>query len=317
MTHSFDIIGDIHGQNEKLEALLRQMGYAHRNGAWRHPSRKAMFAGDYVDRGPGQVATLRIVRDMVDAGSAEAILGNHEFNAIAFHSIDPADPSRHLRVRNEKNRKQHVGFLAEVGEDTPLHESWIRWFMDLPLWIEKEDFRVVHACWHPSSMAELSGSLGPGNTLTPGLVELASRPHASEFSAVETLCKGLEVALPEGVSYLDGDGNRRVRTRVRWWDDTATTYKQAAMLGSKDAQQLPDTPIPKASRVAYDQKKPVFFGHYWLTGQPQVLSPTTCCVDYSAAREGHPLVAYRFNGERHLSSDNLVASQPARHMRPR
>lgn len=314
---SFDIIGDIHGQNEKLEALLRQMGYAHRNGAWRHPSRKAMFAGDYVDRGPGQLATLRIVRDMVEAGSAEAILGNHEFNAIAFHAVDPLNASLHLRVRNEKNRRQHVGFLNEVGEDTELHETWIKWFMTLPLWIEKDDFRVVHACWHAPSMSHLAGVMGQGNTLTPRLVELASRPQAKEFGAVETLCKGLEIALPEGVSYFDGDGNRRVRTRIRWWDETATTYKQAAMIGSKDADQLPDTPIPAESRMIYDQEKPVFFGHYWFTGQPQVLSSKTCCVDYSAARNDHPLVAYRFDGESELTSDNLVSSQPLRHFRPR
>ena len=30
-----DIIGDIHGHADQLEALLAHLGYRHRNGAWR------------------------------------------------------------------------------------------------------------------------------------------------------------------------------------------------------------------------------------------------------------------------------------------
>ena len=35
----YDVIGDIHGQADKLEALLQHMGYRPHDGAWRHPSR--------------------------------------------------------------------------------------------------------------------------------------------------------------------------------------------------------------------------------------------------------------------------------------
>ena len=51
----YDIIGDVHGQAGKLEALLEAMGYRNHSGAYRHPSRKAIFVGDFVDRGPRQV----------------------------------------------------------------------------------------------------------------------------------------------------------------------------------------------------------------------------------------------------------------------
>ena len=50
---------------------------------------------------------------------------------------------------------------------------------------------------------------------------------------------------------------------------------------------------------------PVLFGHYWFTGTPTVISPRFACLDYSAARDG-PLVAYRFDGEKELSSDKLT-----------
>jgi hypothetical protein len=81
---SYDIIGDIHGHDYRLRALLKELGYSERNGAWRHPSRSVVFVGDLIDRGPGQLPTLKLVRSMVDAGSARAVMGNHEFNAIAW-----------------------------------------------------------------------------------------------------------------------------------------------------------------------------------------------------------------------------------------
>ena len=47
----FDIIGDVHGQASKLEALLEGMGYRLKAGAFQHPHRRAIFVGDYIDRG--------------------------------------------------------------------------------------------------------------------------------------------------------------------------------------------------------------------------------------------------------------------------
>lgn len=66
----YDIIGDIHGHVEALQALLLKLGYRERNGAWRHPERTAIFVGDLIDRGPHQIETVRLVRDMVEAGAA-------------------------------------------------------------------------------------------------------------------------------------------------------------------------------------------------------------------------------------------------------
>ena len=80
----FDVIGDIHGHASALENLLEKMGYTKRDGVWRHPERQAVFIGDYVDRGCENVRTCRIVMDMQAAGAALAIMGNHEFNCLAF-----------------------------------------------------------------------------------------------------------------------------------------------------------------------------------------------------------------------------------------
>ena len=49
---------------------------------WSHPKRVAIFVGDLIDRGPEQLGTLKLVRDMVEMGNARVVMGNHEFNAI-------------------------------------------------------------------------------------------------------------------------------------------------------------------------------------------------------------------------------------------
>ena len=114
----YDIIGDVHGQIGKLEALLKRLGYRVKDGAWRHPQgRMALFLGDLIDRGPGQVEVLTIVRDMIEAGSGRSVMGNHEWNAIGYGSPDP-ESGGWLRPRSANKTTQHKAFLEQVGIDS-------------------------------------------------------------------------------------------------------------------------------------------------------------------------------------------------------
>jgi hypothetical protein len=302
-----DVIGDIHGHAEKLTALLQKLGYRHHLGAWRHPDRRAVFVGDFIDRGGKNLETIRIVREMRDAGTALAVMGNHEFNAIAWHTKHPEREGEHLRPRNDKNRFQHEAFLAETEHVPELHREQIEWFLTLPLWLDLPGLRVVHACWHPGYMAEIEPLLRPGRLLDLDLVTAASRGGTMEYRTVEGLLKGLEVALPPGHEFHDKDGYGRHDVRVRWWDKSADTYRKAAIVGSKARAELPDTPIPRWTLIGYDDPKPVFFGHYWCSGTPGPLSPRVACVDYSAGKGG-PLVAYRFDGDPELTADGFVGA---------
>ena len=76
---TYDIIGNVHGHAGALQALLERMGYVHSRGAWRHPSRTAVFVGDLIDRGPANIETSLMVRRMVEEGTALIVMGNHEF----------------------------------------------------------------------------------------------------------------------------------------------------------------------------------------------------------------------------------------------
>lgn len=309
---SFDIIGDIHGQADKLEALLKTMGYRHKGGAYRHPSRTAIFVGDFIDRGPRQVDTCRLVRDMVGAGSAQAVMGNHEFNTIAWFMRDPRSGSeeRYLRPRHgekgQKNRLQHQAFLEEV-EGTPMHKELIDWFLSLPLWLDLPELRVVHACWHDGLMSSLEASLGQGRTLTPDLMVRASRQDDPVFVAVEALTKGIEVPLPEGHFFYDKDGHVRRNVRIRWWEEQSNTYRELAIMPEPERHSLPELPLSPTAKLTYDKRKPVFYGHYWMQGVPQVQGSYFACVDYSAGKGG-PLVAYRWEGEEELNPGQFVSA---------
>ncbi|WP_434661519.1 metallophosphoesterase [Paraburkholderia sp. A3BS-1L] len=308
---NYDIIGDIHGQVGKLRALLEKLGYRERKRAWWQAGRQAIFVGDFIDRGPHQVETIKLVRRMIDAGNALAVMGNHEFNAIAWSLSDPSAHGDFLRTHQgelgAKNFHQHRAFLEEVKSRPRLHKHFIDWFLTLPLWLDLPGLRVVHACWHHGYMAEVAPRLKPGHTLDESLMVAASRECSMEFRTIEGLTKGLEIDLPNGHVFLDKDEIKRRRVRLRWWDASATTYKAAAMIDAEARARLPDMPIPKGSIPGYTADKPVFFGHYWLTGTPKLQSSTVACVDYSAGKGG-PLVAYRWEGETELDAGHFVCS---------
>lgn len=81
LTGPFDIVGDVHGCRAELEALLRDLGWEVGPGGAGaiHPEgRTAVFVGDLVDRGPDSPGVLRLVMDMVAAGTALCVSGNHE-----------------------------------------------------------------------------------------------------------------------------------------------------------------------------------------------------------------------------------------------
>ncbi|OMB94439.1 hypothetical protein A5733_14860 [Mycobacterium sp. NS-7484] len=72
----YDIIGDVHRCATQLESLLGQLGYESSGSTseYRHPERQAIFVGDLIDRGDEQLRVLQVVKDMVEAGSAQIVM---------------------------------------------------------------------------------------------------------------------------------------------------------------------------------------------------------------------------------------------------
>ncbi len=314
--NGYDVIGDVHGHADRLESLLRQLDYDRVDGLWRHPKdRTAVFIGDLIDRGCGQLRVLRIVRSMVDAGTAHVVMGNHEFNAIAYATVDPKR-LEYCRPHSEKNNDQHSGFLTEVGFGTPLHAEIILWFRMFPLWFERDGLRVVHACWSATDIDHLRSVLTNGCVLNDQAVIDATTKDSRTYDAIEHVLEGPEIDMG-GACYDDKGGHRRDKARARWWDPEALTLAAAAEIpggaqlhdaSGAPVRQLPNVELPPGAVPRYTEDTPVIYGHYWRTGE-RVLDPSerTACVDYSAGKGG-PLVAYRWDGESTLDERKFEAA---------
>lgn len=311
----YDIIGDVHGCATKLQTLLGGLGYEPDDlGVYRHPERTAVFVGDLIDRGDEQLRVLEMVKAMVDAGSAHIVMGNHEFNAIAW--------AMGLREHSEKNTKQHRAFLDQLTQDQ--QQEYVAWFKTIPLWLELPGpIRVVHACWHSESMKAVESACGGPRLITDQHYADASAKGHDLYRAVETLLKGPEISLTEyGCDpYWDKDHHRRTNARIRWWDHDAKTLRELAETrGAKTESRDPYPELPEHTVDAnagltfvYQDKVPLFYGHYWREWEPvhrDDWTTYTACVDFSAVKGG-TLVAYRWNGEPQIRWENYVPHDPA------
>jgi hypothetical protein len=131
----YDIIGDVHGHADKLEGLLRKMDYELIDGTWQHPERKVIFVGDLIDRGPRQIDSVMIAKRMVEGGHAHIVMGNHEFNAIAYATPNPNKPGDFLRTHEgewaAKNFAQHQKFLEAFVLEQQQSEKGVNELIDM------------------------------------------------------------------------------------------------------------------------------------------------------------------------------------------
>lgn len=315
MTTGYDFIGDIHGHADHLETLLRKLGYLEEEGVRRHPERKAVFLGDFIDRGPKIRKTLQLVKAMTDAGAALAVMGNHEWNALAYHARH--EDGGYLRPHVEKNRHQHQATLEQVVEPYPQEwAEYLEWFSKLPLFLDLEGVRAVHAVWNEESVNWLKEAGMP--PLTGEVLEESMDKFNLRHHHMDLLLKGLEIELPEGEFFLDKAGVPRNRIRAKWWLDFEGRSYSGLVFPESDG--VPITMVPESiwkdplgrggKNIPYPaEAAPVFFGHYWMPRDevPGLLAPNLACIDYSVAKRG-PLVAYRWSGESCLSPDNFVLS---------
>lgn len=299
-----DLIGDIHGHADKLEALLQKLGYRKIDKVYAHPSRKALFVGDYIDRGPQIRETLQIVKSMVEHAGAIALMGNHEYNALCFHA--QKNKGGHVRKHSIKNIVQHYETLKQFQNRQQEYEVYLEWFKTLPLYYETDTFKAVHACWDNKNIEYLKKTL-VNDRLTEALIYQSVEKGTALNDAIDQTLKGKVITMPEGLYFMDKDGARRNEIRIKWWEDPSKmTYQSISV---QPMEQLPEQPIELSKLKSLDfydsDDKQVFFGHYWLKGEPFLYKNNICCLDYSVAKRGK-LVAYRFDGGSVLSSKHLV-----------
>jgi len=313
---TYDLIGDIHGRFDKLTALMERLGYEQDGAGFTPPAgHRALFLGDLIDPKPshpcpgGVRATLRAAKAMCDRGHALCLMGNHELNAVFFHSKGPDGTC--LRARSEKNVRMHQGTL----DDFPDHELpgsewrqvWIPWMKRLPFHLDLGGVRAVHATWHPEMIARVEGrSLDED----PEFFLACANKGTPEGEALEILLKGIEIPLPPPHQYLDHTGTPRNHIRARWWQAPEARLSCRDLVFPANDQIPPVPPQRHAARCFQPypvEAPPVFFGHYFKPADAP-LAPeraNVACLDHSAAKDG-PLVAYRWQGEQTIQQAHYL-----------
>lgn len=282
---------------ERLQSVLDDPEFGLTNGGF-----------DFKYSSEGFLRALCVVTGMDMALADHRISRIKKYlDAVAWATKDPQNPGNYLRPHIEKNLKQHRAFLEQVGEGSELHQSMIKWFKTLPVYLDPPDFRVVHACWHPVHISAIANYTDPSNRLLQKAWVEASQKGSKAYEAIETLLKGLEIPLPGDHHFFDKDKNKRTNIRAEWWRRGDLTYRDLAMVPGDVIQHIPHEPVESDVLPGYDGEKPVFVGHYWMSGEPKPLSDHIARLDYSVAGDcGGKLCAYRFNGEQLLSASKFV-----------
>ena len=147
----FDIIGDVHGCFDELVELLQKLGYkisTQPDGdtiVEPPEGRKAVFVGDYVDRGPKVAEVLRLIMRMHEMGAAICVPGNHDVKLV-----------RALRGRNVKRTHGLAESLAQLAEESTEFKTQIAEFLDgLVSHYVLDNGKLVVA--HAGMKAELQG----------------------------------------------------------------------------------------------------------------------------------------------------------------
>jgi hypothetical protein len=314
----YDIIGDIHGHADQLRQLLETLGYESSNGSYTPPSgNQAIFVGDFIDRGPQIRQTLEIVKSMCDQGNALAVLGNHEYNALCYHTQNDNQEGEWLRDRSCKNVKQHVKTLQEFKNRPQEWQNYQDWFMSLPLFLDLGEIRIVHAAWVSPAIEKMRVWTGSDLTehprLTPELLQKSAEKGSEKYKAFEAVLKGVEIELPKDCQFKDKEKHPRNEIRIRWWEPPADKSYGKAIFPRKSLKCGDKRIEPEkiAGLTYYSDPVPIFFGHYWRDPEVhelKVQADHICCLDYSVANGGS-LVAYRWDGENTLRNDHFESVQ--------
>ena len=118
------VMGDVHGDYLHLKQMLERIRF--------NPEKDHIyFLGDVVDRGPESVKTLNLVREMVTAGSATLLMGNHEYFIMLY--IEGSISEKNWIQYGGKEMKEYIATLPKE-ERNKLYD----FIGKLPLFLELE-----------------------------------------------------------------------------------------------------------------------------------------------------------------------------------
>lgn len=264
-------VGDVQGCDRELRALLARLKFsADRDRLW--------LVGDLVNRGPGSLATLRLVRALGD--NAVAVLGNHDLHLLA------------LAFAARRRRKSDT--LDEVLA-APDRDALLEWLLTRPLAHAEGGDLLVHAGVVPQWSVALTLQLA------------AEVAHALRHEP-RTLFEHMYSNEPDR-----WDQRLRGWERLRFAINVLTRLRLCTADGRVDiALKGPPPPPPSPLRPWFEhphrasRDARIIFGHWSALGlvqRPDVVGLDTGCVwggsltaldlDTAAAPISVPCTAYQ------------------------
>jgi hypothetical protein len=253
-----DIVGDVHGDSKSLRRLMGYLGYDLAGG---HPDgRRLVFVGDLTDRGPDSPGVIDLIQYLVQSRRAQCVLGNHDLNILlGRHKYE-----NEWFFGEESFDEDGCVVQQEVADDA-IRDKVLAFFRTLPLALERDDLRIIHACWDDAAidMARLAEDvvIFYGHHYDRIENAVADRDDLDGIdkglehqnrNPVKLLTSGPEERTEEPI--LSG-GKVRHERRVFWWND-------------------------------YQARPFCVFGHYSLpVGQPRG-NEAAFCVDFGVGKIG-------------------------------
>jgi hypothetical protein len=252
-----DIVADIHGEIDALRALLCHLGY---DAAGQHPQRRRLvFLGDLGDRGPDSPAVVSMVSDLVLSGRSQCVLGNHDLNIL----LGQKKPDNYWFFGEPVSLDGSGVVTPQVLADDKTRRLALGFFETLPLVVERDDVRVVHACWEPRMVEHARRATNVPELYWRSVqsiqADLALRDELDDIdrglehqnrNPVKVLTSGLERKTQQA---RVSEGRLRHEERVAWWQD-------------------------------YREEPYCVFGHYGLFADEPHGRGRAMCIDYAIGK---------------------------------
>ncbi len=263
-----DIIGDVHGEIDALLSVMHHLGYD--DDGTHSDHRRLVFVGDLTDRGPDSPAVVHLVQSLVKTGRAQCVLGNHDLNILLGHEKH----DNHWFFDKNSSLDGSDEPTPAVLADDNIRQRVLDFFGSLPLVLERDGLRVVHACWD-DAMVEMARRADDVKSLHDEHVRILNARHRD--SQLDKIDQGLEHQNLNPVKVLASGKERRVETpfessgklryeeRVPWWED-------------------------------YTGHPRCVFGHYSNYRGETSLSSRAICVDFAVAKRWQERKQPSFDG---------------------
>lgn len=150
------LISDMHGYYDLLKQIETLPNFK---------TYRVVFLGDFIDRGPKSLQTLRYAQQMVQNQGALAIRGDHEDMFLGYLSTDLAAQQLYLFNEGETTLKELLGSAYDPG-NIPHNQMLLRtkypdlieFLQNLPFYYEDKKRLYVHGGLYPGGLSATTDS---------------------------------------------------------------------------------------------------------------------------------------------------------------